>query len=107
VSHFLLIVLRVIIHYRKALKVVELKDILTKASVPFDAKTQKAGLIKKIQESPVALAIASGNANAEIAEDDLVSTSRTDRANLLLRRFPLQLAPPEEYVLIACVYYQN
>jgi len=77
VSHFFLIVLRVIIHYRKALKVAELKDILNKASVPYDTKTQKAGLIKKIQESPAALAIASGDAGAEAVEDDLVSTSRT------------------------------
>ena len=74
-SCFLLITLRVIIHYRKALKVAELKDILNKASVPYDAKTQKAGLIKKVQESPAALAIASGDASAETAEDDLVSSS--------------------------------
>jgi len=54
----------------KALKVAELKEILNKASVPFDAKTQKAGLIKKIQESQAALAIVSGDAGAETAEDD-------------------------------------
>jgi len=57
----------------KALKVAELKEILNKASVPYDAKTQKAGLIKKIQESPAALAIASGDAGAETAEDDLLA----------------------------------
>ena len=73
VSHFILIALRVIIHYRKALKVAELKDILNKASVPYDAKTTKSGLIKKVQESPAALAVASGGASAEAAEDDLVS----------------------------------
>jgi hypothetical protein len=87
VSHFFLISSCVIIHYRKALKVAELKDILNKASVPFDAKTQKASLIKKIQESPAALAIASGDAGAETAEDDLVNISRTFHANLPLRRF--------------------
>ena len=86
-SHFFLISSRVIIRYRKALKVAELKEILNKASVPFDARTQKAGLIKKILESPTALAIASGDAGAETAEDDLVSMSRTFRANLPLRRF--------------------
>jgi len=87
VSHFFPISSYVIIHYRKALKVAELKDILNKASVPLDSKTQKAGLIKKIQESPAALAIAFGDAGAETAEDDLVSSLARFAQICQLRRF--------------------
>ena len=44
----------------KALKVVELKDILAKAQVTITGKANKADLIQKILASPDALAIAQG-----------------------------------------------
>ena len=41
--------------YRKALKVIELKDLLTKAGVAIPAKANKPDLIAKIIETPAAL----------------------------------------------------
>lgn len=43
--------------YRKALKVVELKEILTKAGVTIPAKANKPDLIAKIIETPAALEV--------------------------------------------------
>ncbi|KAI0758319.1 hypothetical protein BC629DRAFT_1296163, partial [Irpex lacteus] len=48
---------------RKALKVVELKEILSKAQVSLTGKANKADLIAKILASPEALAVAEGPTN--------------------------------------------
>ncbi|CAG7850723.1 SubName: Full=Uncharacterized protein {ECO:0000313/EMBL:CCA68519.1} [Serendipita indica DSM 11827] len=53
----------------KAMKVADLKSILQQANVSFDAKLTKPALIKKILETPEALAAAS--AGEENADDDL------------------------------------
>ena len=49
-----------ILSYRKALKVPELKQILTRAGVPIPTKANKADLIAKIISEPNATAIANG-----------------------------------------------
>jgi hypothetical protein len=60
--------------YRKGMKVADLKAVLQQASVSFSAKLTKSDLIKKIIESPAAVAIVSGSENGGPTEDDLVSS---------------------------------
>lgn len=62
----------------KALKVADLKEILTKSSTPIGSKANKADLIAKILATPAALELASGETAAPAApaeakvDDDLV-----------------------------------
>ena len=68
---------------RKALKVADLKEILTKSSTPIPSKANKADLIAKILATPDALKLAGGDpapveatpaeAPAKPVDDDLVS----------------------------------
>lgn len=51
---------------RKALKVVDLKDILSRAHVSVTGKANKADLIAKILSSPGTVAIFEGNASATV-----------------------------------------
>ncbi|KAI0087927.1 hypothetical protein BDY19DRAFT_199631 [Irpex rosettiformis] len=53
---------------RKALKVVELKEILSKAQVTLTGKANKADIIAKILASPEALAVAGGSSDPAPAE---------------------------------------
>jgi hypothetical protein len=55
------------------MKVVDLKTILQNANVPFDSKLTKPALIKKILETPSAVAVASAPEDSAGADDDLVS----------------------------------
>lgn len=48
--------------YSKALKVADLKEILTKSGTPIGSKANKADLIAKILATPAALEIAGGDA---------------------------------------------
>lgn len=65
----------------KALKVPQLKELLQKCSVSFGAKATKADLVKKVLETPAALAELTGSKDAsepapapvEEDNDDLVS----------------------------------
>jgi hypothetical protein len=57
--------------YRKSMKVADLKAVLQQAGVSFSAKLTKSDLIKKIIETPAAVAVASGSENGP-TEDDLV-----------------------------------
>ncbi|KAG9099963.1 hypothetical protein FRC07_010455, partial [Ceratobasidium sp. 392] len=60
----------------KALKVPELKDILTKSNTPIGSKANKADLIAKILATPVALELAGGGTGGEVAkggDDDLLA----------------------------------
>jgi hypothetical protein len=55
------------------MKVVDLRAILQNGNVPFDSKLTKPGLIKKILETPSAVAVASAPEDSAGADDDLVS----------------------------------
>jgi SAP domain-containing ribonucleoprotein len=95
----------------KTLKVVDLKDILSKASVSVPAKANKQDLVARILGSPAALAVYNKQQNpnastsaaptSATATDDLVCASDTlhctGRSYIL---FFLQLAPPEERVVL-------
>lgn len=59
--------------HRKGMKVADLKAVLQQAGVSFSAKLTKSDLIKKIIETPAAMAVASGSENGGHTEDDLVS----------------------------------
>ncbi|KAG9095715.1 hypothetical protein FRC06_009491 [Ceratobasidium sp. 370] len=52
----------------KALKVAELKDILTKSGTPIPSKANKADLIAKVLATPAALDLANGNNTEEVAK---------------------------------------
>jgi len=54
------------------MKVADLKVILQTANVPFDSKLTKQALIKKVLETPAALAVASSPEDNAEADDDLV-----------------------------------
>ena len=72
----------------KALKVPQLKELLQKCSVSFGAKATKADLVKKVLETPAALAELTGSkddaepapAPVEEDNDDLVSTLQANIA---------------------------
>ena len=67
---------------RKAFKVTDLKEILTKSGTPIGSKSNKADLIAKILATPAALELAGGDAAATAApaeakvDDDLVRKYR-------------------------------
>lgn len=52
---------------------VDLRAILQNANVAFDSKLTKPALIKKILETPSAVAAASAPEDSAVADDDLVS----------------------------------
>jgi SAP domain-containing ribonucleoprotein len=91
----------------KALKVVDLKDILAKASVSAPAKANKQELIARILASPAALAVYNKQQNPNSSTvpvsgtttDDLVCASTALHCTKPFLFFP-QLAPPEEQVAL-------
>ncbi|KAH7905625.1 hypothetical protein BJ138DRAFT_1130381 [Hygrophoropsis aurantiaca] len=91
----------------KSLKVVELRDILIKASAPAQAKANKQDLINKILATPTAIQIyhqqypspqskkAPSSAPAPLISDDLASPCPLT-LRPTLTHVALQLAPPED-----------
>lgn len=84
----------------KALKVVDLKDILTKSATTVPAKANKQELISRILASPAALAEYNNQHSPAPVEqnEDLVRHAPLHPESHFLIPPLHQLAPPEEYV---------